>query len=205
MLEDWDAPPGRFFVDYRARHGFTTLVGNGVIEEYRTLSGPILLAPAAIVGGVYDAGMLLADERDVEAPLDQGWPPLTIGLDVAAPRLPEGWKSGVLAVMQGKTSSAEFSLWESRLREFSVAEFVVQVLQCTVAAQLAVTIVVTNAPLLPQQLGRLADVDNAAMTVAVATGNRLPRVQEGELHVTNVVAESTLHAITTGLQQLLRE
>lgn len=205
MLEDWDAPPGRFFVDYRSRHGLTTVIGNGVIEEFRTLSGPILLSPAKIIGGVYDAGMLLADERDVEAPIDQGWPPLTIGVDVDAPVMQAGWKDELIDALQSGTNVGEFGLWGSRLREISVDQIKVNILQCTLAGRAVATIIVTDAGLLPQQLGRLADTDTAAFTVAVATGNRMARVQNGELHVADVVSESTLHSITDSLQQFFRE
>ena len=205
MLEDWDAAPGRFFVDYRSRHGMTTVIGNGVIEEFRTISGPILLAPANIIGGVYDAGMLLADARDIEAPIDQGWPPLTIGVDVDAPVMSAGWKDELIGALRSGTNAGEFGLWESRRREISIDKVTVQILQCTLADRAVATIIVTDAGLLPQQLGRLADTDSAAFTVAVATGNRLPRVQHGELHMANVVAESTLHSITESLRQFFRE
>lgn len=205
MLESWDAPPGRFFVDYRARHGYTAVIGNGVIDEFRTISGPILIAPAKIIGGVYDAGMLLADERDVELPIDQGWPPLTIGVAVAAPAMQDGWEAGLLAVMQGAHNSDEFGLWQSRLRATGDDKVKVEVLQCALGGRPVATVIVTNASLLPQQLGCLVDTDDADMTVAVATGNRLPRVAGGEMHAVDVVGESTLRSITQQLRALFRE
>jgi hypothetical protein len=79
LLENWNAAPGRFFVGYQVSGNFSALLGHGVVDEFRTISGPLLLAPADSIGGIYDAGMRLADARDVEAPIDQGWPPLTIG------------------------------------------------------------------------------------------------------------------------------
>ena len=205
MLEPWNAEPGRLFVDYRARHGHTALIGNGVVEEFRTISGPILLAPEGIMGGVYDTGMLLADERDVEAPIDQGWPPLTIGINVAAPTMPRDWKAVLVQAMQRPAAGVQFQLWDYRLRRIEVGDIVVEVLQCSTNGEPVATIIVTNAGLLPQQLGRLVDTDDAPVTVAVATGNRLPRVADGELHVADVVAEAKLLAIAAGLRRLFRE
>jgi hypothetical protein len=205
MLEPWNAAPGRWLVDYRARHGSTGIIGNGVVEEYRTISGPILLAPQRTIGGAYDAGMLLADERDVEAPIDQGWPPLTIGMEVAAPILPDDWKAVLVRAIQSSTADADFGLWENRLRRIAVGGINVQVLQSTIDHKLMTTIIVTDAGLLPQQLTRLVDTDNAPVTVAVATGNRLPRVADGELHVVEVAAESTVLKIAAGLRRLFSE
>lgn len=205
MLEEWDAPPGRFFVDYRARHGLTSVLGNGVAEEFRTISGPILLAPAGIIGGVYDAGMRLADERDAEAPLDQGWPPLTIGVDVKAPVLETGWKFSLLEALMGNATSVEFGLWDSRRRDLEVGGNRVGILQCAAAGVPAATVIVTDAALLPQQLGRLVDTDQAALTVAVATGNRLPRVDDGDLHHVEVAAEATVQAMAQAIRWALRE
>lgn len=205
MLEEWNAPPGRFFVDYRARHGLTSVLGNGVAEEFRTISGPILLAPAGIIGGVYDAGMRLADERDVEAPLDQGWPPLTIGVDVKAPPLQADWKRRLVETLQSRQASEDFGLWSSRERDIDAGEHRIRILQCAAAGVPAATVIVTDAALLPQQLGRLVDTDHAAMTLAVATGNRLPRVEDGDLHHVEVAAEATVQAMVQAIRWALRE
>ena len=204
MLERWNAERGRFFVDYRVRHGLASVIGTGVIDEFHTISAPIFIAPAGIIGGVYDAGMRLADERDVEAPIDQGWPPLTIGVDVAAPAMPHDWKRALVAALQAGESSGAFGLWKNRSQSIRIGASTVEVLRCFVKDEPAVTVIVTNAALLPQQLGRLADTDHAAMTVAVATGNRLPFVEGGELHAANAASEAQLQAIAARLKQLFK-
>lgn len=203
MLEEWNAAPGRFFVAYRARHGFTSMLGHGVVDEFRTISGPVLLAPAAIIGGIYDTGMRLADLRDVEAPIDQGWPPLTIGIDVGPQRKPADWRKQMLRAIRENTSAGSAG-WDSRRREVSIDGVKLQSVQCSVAARAAATIVVTDAPMLPEQLARLADTDGAPITVAVSTGNRLPRLQDGELHDVGAVSESRLDAVVRSLEKLLR-
>ena len=194
MLEDWNAPPGRFFTAYRARNDFTALLGHGVVDEFRTISGPVLLAPRTIIGGIYDAGMRLADARDVEAPIDQGWPPLTVGINVPAPGRPEDWRTRLLDAIQSATGSGS-APWRHALSDVMADAYRLRTLRCFVGERAAATVIVTDAPLLPEQLERLADTDESSITVAVATGNRLPRVTAGQLHDVDVVSGRQLDTI----------
>jgi len=194
MLEQWDAAPGRFFAAYRARHGFTCLLGNGVVDEYRTISAPILLAPAAIVGGIYDAGMRLADLRDVEAPIDQGWPPLTIGIDVKAPDRNEQWRDDMRSALQSGSGKGS-PPWENKRRSSAADQYKIQSVKCVLGGRTVACIIVTDAPMLPEQLDRLADTGDSPITVAVSVGNRLPRVQNGEWHEVDVISEQVLAVV----------
>jgi hypothetical protein len=201
MFERWDAAPGRFFAALRTRGTFTALLGHSVVEEFRTISGPILLAPAATIGGLYDAGMRLADARDLEAPIDQGWPPLTIGIDVAAPARPDNWIAGFLdAIRQQKNTGT--APWKHNVRTAHAGDYRLQRLHCLSDRERAATIIVTDAPLLPQQLQRLADCGDAPITVAVALGNRLPRVEVSELQRIDAVSEQTLAALVASARRL---
>jgi len=194
MLENWNAAPGRFFTAYRAHRDFTALLGHGVVDEFQTISGPILLAPAAIIGGIYDAGMRLADARDIEAPIDQGWPPLTIGVDVKAPDRPDNWRERMLGAIQSETSAGA-APWISELSDAIVDTHRIRTMRCSVGERVLASIIVTDAPMLPEQLERLADTNDSPVTVAVATGNRLSRVKAGELHEVDVVSVRQLDAI----------
>ena len=201
MLERWDAPPGRFFIGYRTRHGFSALLGNGVVDEFQTISGPILLSPTTQIGGIYDAGMRLADARNVEAPIDQGWPPLTVGIDVVAPQRPDNWMSQFISAMQSEAGDRS-PPWEYSLSNSRVGSDLLNGYRCHVDGQVAATIIVTDAPLLPQQLEQLADVDDAPITLAVSTGNRLPRTAANELQKITAVSELRLAVLSDAARDL---
>lgn len=203
MLESWDAPRGRFFVAYRARRGFTALLGNGVVDEFRTLSGPILLSPSALLGSIYDAGMRLAESRHLEAPIDTGWPPLTIGIDAATPTLLPGWQDEMLDAIRAIQSRGSVP-WASNRQSDAIDGLSIDVLRCSQAGESVATVIITSIPLLPAQLERLADMDAAPVTVAVSTGNRLPHIEAGELHQVDVVSEARLGTIAAKLRLLLR-
>lgn len=190
-IEAWDAAPGRFFVAYRSLGHFSRLLGQGVVDEFYTISGPILIAPASIIGGVYDAGMRLADDRDPEAPIDQGWPPLTIGIETIPPALAEGWQSQFLAAIKAGKSIAA-APWVSRIKTLNAGTYSVSKLSCTANGIESVACYVTDAPLLPQQLLRVAETGDALICVAVSTGNRLPRVANGVDQQIDVASEKQL-------------
>lgn len=200
MFEKWDAIPGRFFVGYRSRHGFNALLGNGVVDEFRTISGPVLIAPSPILGGAYDVGLRVADARDLEAPIDQGWPPLSVGIDVAAPDSRDGWKEQLLSAIQ-RQENDESAPWTNESFTENCGSYRIQIWKCHVAAVCAVTIITTDAPMLPQQLERLADVDSAPVTIAVSVGNRLPRIAKNELHQVDVISEEQLTSLLIAAQR----
>ncbi|MDH4125318.1 MAG: P1 family peptidase [Gammaproteobacteria bacterium] len=202
QFEHWNAAPGRFFVAVRTRGAFTAMLGNGVVEEFRTLSGPVLLAPASALGGIYDAGLRLADARSLDAQIDQGWPPLTIGIDVTAPARPADWIALFLdAIRQQK--SAGTPPWQNKVRAARVADYRLQRLHCHVDGKQAATIIATDAPLLPQQLQRLADRGDAPVSLAVSLGNRLPRVDAGEMQQLTAVSEQTLALLVASARRLV--
>jgi len=202
MLEQWDAAPGRFFVAYRASGSFSSLLGHGVVDEFRTISGPILLSPSASIGGIYDAGMRLADARDPEAPIDQGWPPLTIGIDAAAPDRPEDWQDQFLNALKTEKSIGT-PPWDNDFSSVQINEFQLDSAVCANEKGAAVRIFVTDAPTLPIQLERLAEVGDSQLTVAVSVGNRLPRVKNGDLQQVNVLSESQLDAVITAAGKIV--
>jgi len=199
MLEAWDAAPGRYFSGYRHRGGFRMLLGQGVVDEFCTVSAPILVAPAALLGDVYDVGMRLADLRDVEAPIDQGWPPLTIGIEGLAVDAQAGWQAALLGALKaGKGEPA--APWPVHIGRSEAGDYGIEILRVTAGGATDASVIVTDAPLLPEQLERLADQDDAAVSIAVSTGNRLPRIEEGALQHARVASEQTLAALCRALQ-----
>ena len=207
FLEQWDAPPGRYFLSYTARHGFSALIGNGVVDEYRTISAPLLVCPTALLGKIYDAGMLLADRRDVDAPLDLGWPPLCMGIDVEPPsrqlRLAANWQEQFLAVLTGQTPGV-VNNWNITTDSSRAGSYRIQVIRCGgPGPRKRVTIIGTDAPLLPGQLTRMADRDDSGLTLAVASGNRIARSGADHPQEIAVVSEEILEQLTEGVASLL--
>ena len=203
MMEAWNAPPGRFFVAYRARHGYRALIGNGVVDEFRTTSAPLFVCPTALLGKIYDAGMALADRRDVEAPLDLGWPPLCMGLDGIDAELPPEWRDEFLDTLTGQVKGSA-PAWPVRAASAAAGDYEVEILSCGGAGPTdRVRIIGTTAPMLPGQLERLADTDDSALTVAIATGNRIVRAKNAEPQALKAVSESTLAGLVAAARALL--
>ena len=205
FLEPWNSPPGRFFVAYKARHGFRGLIGNGVVDEFHTISAPLFITPLPLLGKVYDAGMALADRRDVEAPLDLGWPPLCIGLDMDAPALADDWQKEFLDVLTDAKPGG-VSSWHPTGGSQTLGDFEVEVIRCggpDLTSQ--VTVIGTTAPLLPGQLERLADVDNSGLTAVVATGNRVIRSKDDQPQDIASVSELILAELVATTRVLLAE
>jgi hypothetical protein len=169
-------------------------LGNSVVDEFRTISGPILITPSAMLGGVYDVGLHLADARNPGLPIDQGWPPLTVGIDVATPEKPADWKERLLRAIRRQESDGS-AAWTNESFTGRSEDYRLQVLQCHVADVHAVTVIATDAPMLPQQLERLADTDTASLTIAVSVGNRLPRVAADTFHQVDVLSEQQLGSL----------
>jgi D-aminopeptidase len=59
-------------------HAFT---GLAVLEDFGTLSSPIVLCNSTTVGVAYDALITLGHRRDPDLPTDEAWPPVVIGID----------------------------------------------------------------------------------------------------------------------------
>jgi L-aminopeptidase/D-esterase-like protein len=57
------------------------LTGIQVLDEFGTMSGPVLVVPESAVGIAYDGALSLAFERDEDLAIGSGWPPLVIPLE----------------------------------------------------------------------------------------------------------------------------
>jgi len=73
--------PRRFFVGRYALDGGDGFTGLAVTEDFGALSTPIVLAPAAAVGKVYDGLIRYGLGLAAGLPEDAGWPPVVIGID----------------------------------------------------------------------------------------------------------------------------
>lgn len=71
----------RLFVGRWALDDGDGLTGLGVAEDFGTFSTPIVLAPAAAVGKIYDALIQYGLGRDPGLSTAAGWPPLVVGVD----------------------------------------------------------------------------------------------------------------------------
>ena len=70
---------GRFAVD-----GGGTMTALSVVEDFGTAAAPVVLAPAASAGAVYDALIEYGIGVDAGLPVEAGWPPLVIPVDDTA-------------------------------------------------------------------------------------------------------------------------
>ncbi len=193
LAEPLGSPRGRLFAGYRVRGGFRRLLGQGVLDEFGTLSSPILLAPAELLGRIYDFGIAFGFRYDAELPLDGGWPPICIGLERPAPELPADWESELAAVIAGPPPAAGAAAGY-RLERLRVGSRRLDRLRLGEAVVLA-----TDAPLLPQQLGRLCEAAGGAVALAVACGQRLTRSGDGRPAAIAVAAESELAELAAAL------
>ena len=73
--------PRRFFVGRYALDGGDGFTGLGVTEDFGAVSTPIVLAPAAAVGKVYDGLIRYGLGLAAGLPEDAGWPPVVLGVD----------------------------------------------------------------------------------------------------------------------------
>lgn len=80
-LVPYASTPRRFFVGRYALDGGDGFTGLGVTEDFGALSTPIVLAPAAAVGKVYDGLIRYGLGLAAGLPEDAGWPPVVIGID----------------------------------------------------------------------------------------------------------------------------
>lgn len=197
----WNAPAGRWFAALRARHGFGALLGQAVVEEFGTISSPIFFAPRALLGRIYDAGITLAHRRDRELDIDLGWPPLCVGLDRPAPKLEDGWQDELLAALERAGDGDGKGDGDERVRTRTVDGERVALVRFDDAGRGA-SVVATTAPLLPAQLGRLCDLDDRALTIAYATGNRVVRQTGGAAQRIAVLSEKRFGRIAAAVEEL---
>jgi hypothetical protein len=202
MTEAWDAPPGRWFAAFRTRHGFRWMLGHAVLEEFGTISSPVFLTPRALLGKIYDAGISLGHRRDREMSVDLGWPPLCIGVEGEAPSLPEDWQAQLLDAITSGTSAAGMSAPQMQRREAGGDALELLRLPATERAG-SVCIIACSAPLLPQHLGRLCDLDDSGLTLAFATGNRVTRQERARAQALTAASESRLNGLVDALAGML--
>jgi hypothetical protein len=191
MIEQWNAARGRYFISYRALNNFRSVLGLPVIDEFATFSSPIFFCPTPILGKIYNAGISLGHKRDPEMGIDLGWPPVVVGYDAADPELQENWEKELLEEIQkaGEPGSGgageQKTIGEYEVRKLKVGE-------CEVFA--------TNAPLLPKQLHRIAQLSNAPFSIAFSTANRLTSQKNAQPLVVTAASEAVLSKIIEALQ-----
>ena len=190
MLDEWKAPPSRYFTAYLARGSSRWIMGHPVVDEFATLSSPIFLAPRALLGKIYNVGISLGHMRDSEMALDLGWPPFCVGVDLPVPPLPATWDQDLLQAIQGPT---ENDLNEESLGSLTTASF--PTLEVEQYGWADAAVVVVSEALLPRQLGRVCEVIKAPMAMAVAVGNRVTRSEKAAPRTVTAVSESKLERI----------
>jgi hypothetical protein len=162
------------------------------VDEFATVSSPLFIAPRALLGRIYDAGISLAHKRDAEMALDLGWPPLCAGIDRPAGDVPSDLEADLLALMtepsaiSGARPQLDLKFGRYALERWRFND--------------EVTVIGTDAPLLPQQLGRLCDMDESPLTVALAKGNRVMRPRDGRAQQFEAVSEGVLNELIAALQ-----
>jgi len=191
MIEPWNASRGRYFIAYRALNNFRSVLGLPVIDEFATFSSPIFFCPTPILGKIYNAGISLGHKRDPEMGIDLGWPPIVIGYQAPVPELMENWEQGLLdeimkeAKKGGKGEGEIITVGGYEVRKLRIGE-------CEIFA--------TNAPLLPKQLQRIAQLSNAPFSIAFSTGNRLTAQKNAQPLVVTAASEEALSKIMDALQ-----
>lgn len=61
------------------------MTGVQIMDEFETMSGPVLMAATTSLGEVYDAALTMAFARSAELEIGSGWPPVVIGIDMLIP------------------------------------------------------------------------------------------------------------------------
>ena len=188
MTERWNEPAHRYFIAYRARGDFRSVLGLPVIDEFATFSSPIFFAPSPMLGKIYNAGISLGHLRDREMSIDTGWPPLCIGTSGPATELPALWDAQLMRHIQAFTSP-------SGATAHRVDEYLLQHQDID-----GIAVYATNAPLLPKQLARICDLGDSSFTLSFSTANRIVRQQEASPMTIEAVSEATLRKILQAFQ-----
>ena len=186
----WNEPPGRYFLSYECKNDFRDVLGQSVIDEFATFSGPILFGPAPILGNLYNVGISLGHLRDPDMSIDTGWPPLCVGTKDTVGGLPANWEEELLNALQ--QANEEFA---SGLKE--VEGFLIQSVRIG-----DISLFATNAPLLPKQLKRICQVSRLPLSLSFSTGNRLTRQKKGESLSVTAVSEAILTRLKSAFEEL---
>jgi len=141
------------------------LTGVQVLDEFETMSGPVIVVPASIMGRAYDGALTLAFERDGDLAVGSGWPPIVVGLaagvsklSVEAPDLEPLFRLPALGVAWSPSSDpmVAFGYATRRLETTSIEAFVAVVGTNAHLAEQCVGVVVTDCRLGPRELRLLA-------------------------------------------------
>jgi hypothetical protein len=166
------------------------MTGVQVIDEFGTMSGPIVLVPESLVGLAYDGALSLAFERDEGLAIGSGWPPVVIGLDVRrgaermvaedlaplfrtpARRMPASIEVGT------RFGGGAIGFAALHISDRSVEAFAIVVHDNVAEVARQVGVVVTDAQLGPRELRRLAASAHGALSpslgafvVAISVGD----------------------------------
>lgn len=71
----------KLFIGSFASGGWQLWTGWQVAADFGTFSSPIVLCNSSTIGIAYDALITFGHERAPDLPIDNGWPPIVIGLD----------------------------------------------------------------------------------------------------------------------------
>lgn len=191
MIEPWNATRGRYFISYRALGDFRSVLGLPVIDEFATFSSPIFFCPGPILGKIYNAGISLGHKRDPEMGIDLGWPPLVIGYEASSPELPQDWEQQLLEQIQKAGEQRSGGAGEiTTIDKYEIRRL--QIGECEIFA--------TNAPLLPKQLQRIAQLSNTSFSIAFSTGNRLTAQKNAQPLTVKVASEAALMKIVDAIK-----
>jgi hypothetical protein len=82
-----------------------------VIDEFGTMSGPIILVPDTEVGLAYDGALTLAFERDDGLAIGSGWPPVVVGFDAGpSPNRPKYAASDLVQLFREMPQTAAWNV-----------------------------------------------------------------------------------------------
>jgi hypothetical protein len=153
LIENWNATPHRYFLAYRTLGNFRHVLGLPVVDEYATFSTPIFFGPIPLLGQLYNVGITLGHQRDPEMGLDQGWPPICVGIESDQLAKP-GWEEQLLSAIKNERPKEDQDLYQS-VRIGNVDVFA------------------SKTPLLPRQLRRICQISKMSFAIAFSTGNRI--------------------------------
>jgi hypothetical protein len=182
MVEQWNARSGRYFIGYRALEDFRFVIGLPVVDEFATFSSPIYFCPNELIGKIYNVGITLGHNRDPEMGIDLGWPPLVIGYDGTVPELPEYWETELLAAIKKAKVQRGGGAEDYQLKKVKIE---------------SIEVFITDAPLLPKQLRRVAQKSNAPFSMAISIANRLTAQQNSSPLTVKAASEEQLSQILT--------
>jgi hypothetical protein len=179
LVEKWNAPAGRYFIAYHATDNYSSAIGLPVIDEFATFSSPIYFCPTQLLGKIYNTGITLGHNRDPEMGIDLGWPPLVIGYEGGV-QLPENWEEALLAAIKKAEVQGSRGAGEHQHKKLKIEN---------------IDVFITDAPMLPKQLRRIAQSSNAQFSLAISIGNRLTPQQKSSPLQVNAVSEELLRQI----------